>query len=150
VAPLDPRQRDDVYQRVQSRGGWDKVSSRQVERIAREVAPGTEVVRSLERGDMPVVTTGGRVGPSPRAKGRVLNELREMAEEADLIQGLGPYAVADSMRLWTPEERYEAHRCARRVGRVLASLLGAAREQGFDWSEWHEDDGAQQALPIAS
>lgn len=149
LTTLSDEQKSDVYERVQARGGWEKVSSRQVQAMAHEVA-GREVAERRSETSPVVVTTGGRVGVSPRAKRRVLGGLREMAEEADRIQTLGPYAVADTLRAATPEELVEMQRYTRRIGRLMASVIAAARDQGQDWSTFHEEDAGQLALSVAA
>jgi hypothetical protein len=70
-----------------------------------------------------LVTTGGRVGPSARAKGTVLRGVDAMAEEADALQALGPRALEDALLAMTAEEQ-DAARSA--MTKVLRFACGSA------------------------
>lgn len=144
---LDSDERVEVARRVEAEGGWRTVTAGRVKEIAEEVAPTEhkEVVPAPQRTDLVLVKRGSRVGPSTRAKGRIVRGLEAMAAEADAIQKLGPYAVEDALRAMTESESNAAREAVLRSVRLLERFLWAWKDERGDQPE----DGQQSMLLAA-
>ena len=142
---LSREKRYEVARGLQATGGFEGVAATAVETLAEEIAPRvpSEVVVGREAA-LVVVTTGGRVGPSTRAKGAILRSLETMATEANRIQTLGSHAVEDTVRALSPEEVQAARdwmKAILRAGTRFSSAL--AIHHGIE-------EIGQQELPTAA
>jgi len=132
-----------VALRVREEGGFKGMTARRVEEIAVEIAPRPCKAVEARRADLVVVTRGGRVGPSMRARGVLMRALGTMSAAADAVQALGPHAVEDIVRGMSRDEVQTARAALKAVAR-----LGVRVERALAYHHGAEDDG-QQELPLA-
>lgn len=133
---LSREERQAVARRLQAMGGFKGASATAVEALAEEIAPRVPPEVPARREALVLVTKGGRVGPSKRAKGAILRSLETMATEANRIQALGPHAIEDTVRTLSPEEAQEARewmKAIARAGTRFSSVLAA--HHGTDEAE---------------
>lgn len=140
---LAPEDRIRVALRVREEGGFREVWARRVEEIAVEIAPRPCKVVEARWADLVVVTRGGRVGPSMRARGVLMRALGTMGAAADAVQALGPHAVEDIVRGMSRDEVQTARAALKAVAR-----LGVRVERALAHHHGAEDHG-QQELPLA-
>ena len=144
LSRLSPEDRIKVALRVREEGGFKRLKARRVEEIAQEITPKPCKEVEARRADLVVVTSGGRVGPSRRARGILLRALATMKAAADGVQALGPHAVEDIVAGMSREEAQATRAALKAVAR-----LGVRIERAL--AQYHaSDDDGQQELPLAA
>ena len=138
---LSPEERAHVAQRVDEDSGgvgFKGVSAERVRKIAEEVggSVGTEIVPLDQRGDL-VLASDGRVAHLIKI-GRVLRLLDALAEAADKMIALGPYAIEDAVR-GIPEEYGEKRR-----EQVWSAWSASARLLSASAARWPESPPGSQ------